>query len=410
MNILIINAGSSSVKFTCFQLPGDKVLARGLVERIGLSGTMMKCANHRGEESTHEVQVSNTVGAVGQIAAYLTDEKHGVIKATSEIDAIGHRLVHGGEWIKDTVLIDDEVKKTIEKCFELAPLHNPPNLDGVLACEEHFPGKPQVGVFDTAFHSSIPEHAFLYGLPYQLYKEDKIRRYGFHGTSHKYVSFKAAEFLGRPVTELKLITCHLGNGCSITAVDKGRSLDTSMGLTPLEGLIMGTRCGDLDPAIVFYLMEHKKLDRNEIDNLLNKRSGLLGLAGINSSDLRDVLKARDEGNAQAAAAIKAFCYRIKKYIGAYTASLGSLDALIFTGGIGENSPDVREMVCENMASLGLGLDVAKNKVRSNGCREIHDSRSGVKILVVPTNEELEIAMQTYSVWKAQCQPSCCCSA
>lgn len=402
MNILVINAGSSSVKFTCFRLPGNQVLARGIVERIGLPDTKMKCQNYRGEELVQAAEVTNTRSAVGRIAAYLTDEKHGVLLSSSEIGAIGHRVVHGGEWITASVLLDDQVKATIQRCFELAPLHNPPNLDGILACEQHFPGKPQVGVFDTAFHATIPEHAFLYGLPYELYRDDKIRRYGFHGISHKYVTHKAAEFVGRPARDLNVITCHLGNGCSITAVQGGRSLDTSMGLTPLEGLIMGTRCGDLDPAIVFYLMEHKKLNRDQIDNLLNKKSGLLGLAGISSSDLRDILKAKDEGHLQAAAALNAFCYRVKKYIGAYTASLGSLDVLVFTAGIGENSPEIRQMACENLTGLGIVLDAEKNQKRVEGCREIQSESSRIKVLVVPTNEELEIATQTLSVWTARC--------
>jgi len=291
-------------------------------------------------------------------------------------------------------VVDDRVKQIVKECFELAPLHNPPNLEGIEACEDIFPGVPQVAVFDTSFHTTLPEYAYLYGLPYALYKEDKIRRYGFHGTSHQYVCRTAADFLNRPLEELKIISCHLGNGCSITAVDGGRSIDTSMGFTPLEGVMMGTRCGDLDPAIVFYLMEYKKLDPRQINDLLNKQSGLLGLAGIGSSDLRDILKAEESGNQQAVTALNVFAYRIKKYIGAYAFAMGGIDAVLFTAGIGENSPGIREMVCRGLEGLGIVMDTEKNVAGNLAEREIQHNDSRVKILVIPTNEEKQIALQT----------------
>ena len=292
------------------------------------------------------------------------------------------------------MVIDSGVKRVIKDCFDLAPLHNPPNLHGIEACEAIFPGVPQVAVFDTAFHATIPEHAYLYGLPYRLYREDKIRRYGFHGTSHQYVCRTAADHLDRPIEKLKIISCHLGNGCSITAVDGGRSIDTSMGFTPLEGLVMGTRCGDIDPAIVFYLMAHKQLDSRRVSDLLNKESGLLGLAETGSNDLRDILEAREIGNRQADTAVGVFAYRIRKYIGAYAFALGGIDAIAFTAGIGENAPPIREMVCRGLDPLGIVLDPDKNTAAQRGPREIQDDKSRVKILVVPTNEEKEIAIQT----------------
>ncbi|MCK4839077.1 MAG: acetate/propionate family kinase, partial [Desulfobulbaceae bacterium] len=293
MYVLVINAGSSSVKFTLFKKDDLKMVIDGIVERIGLKGTKIHTKNAEGKRTSKETQVADTRKAVGLIADLLTDKNDSDIQPGVDIAGIGHRVVHGGEMINTSVVVDDRVKQIVKECFELAPLHNPPNLEGIEACEDIFPGVPQVAVFDTSFHTTLPEYAYLYGLPYALYKEDKIRRYGFHGTSHQYVCRTAADFLNRPLEELKIISCHLGNGCSITAVDGGRSIDTSMGFTPLEGVMMGTRCGDLDPAIVFYLMEYKKLDPRQINDLLNKQSGLLGLAGIGSSDLRDILKAEE---------------------------------------------------------------------------------------------------------------------
>jgi acetate kinase len=404
MYILVINTGSSSVKFTLFDMTAPAALAGGIVERIGLPGTEFHYRNGRGHSRREEVVVGDTTQAVGIITAHLTHRDYGVIQSLREIAAVGHRVVHGGEEVNQPVVVDGEVKRIIEACFELAPLHNPFNLKGIEACEASLPGVPQVAVFDTAFHATIPEHAYLYGLPYRMVKEHRIRRYGFHGTSHKYVSKEAAGFLGVPPAELKMITCHLGNGCSITAVDGGRSVDTSMGFTPLEGVIMGTRCGDIDPAIIFYLMEHKHMGPEEVNDLLNKKSGLLGLADVGSSDLRDIMAARAKGNRQADAAVRTFCYRIKKYIGAYAAAMGGLEVIVFTAGIGENSPPVRELVCEGLGDrrrgLGIAIDPGKNATANGKLGAIHSDESRVKVLVVPTNEEKEIANQTVEVLRA----------
>ena len=394
MYILIINAGSSSVKFTLFKKDDLQMMIDGVVERIGLKGTKIHTKNAEGKRISKETHVADTRQAVGLIADLLTDKNDNDIQPGVDIAGIGHRVVHGGEMISRSVVVDDRVKQIIRECFELAPLHNPPNLEGIEACEDIFPGVPQVAVFDTAFHTTLPEYAYLYGLPYALYKEDKIRRYGFHGTSHQYVCRTAADFLNKPLEELKIISCHLGNGCSVTAVDGGRSIDTSMGFTPLEGLMMGTRCGDLDPAIVFYLMEHKQLDPRQINDLLNKQSGLLGLAGIGSSDLRDIFEASESGNQQTNTAIGVFTYRIKKYIGAYAFALGGIDAVVFTAGIGENSPGIREMVCRGLEGLGIVMDTEKNVAGNLAEREIQHNDSRVKILVIPTNEEKQIALQT----------------
>jgi acetate kinase len=376
---------------------GEAELASGMVERIGLAGTRLNYKNFKEGKLGKEVVVADTVEAVGIITGVLTDDQYGVVDSKKDISAVGHRVVHGGEKITDSVIIDGGVKKIIQECSSLAPLHNPHNLKGIEASEKYFPGALQVAVFDTAFHSTIPEHAFLYGLPYRLYHEDRIRRYGFHGISHKNVSGEAARFLNMPLDALKLITCHLGNGCSITAVEAGKSIDTSMGFTPLEGLMMGSRCGDLDPAIVLYLMKHKKIGYEEINELLNKQSGLLGVAGIGSSDLRDILSAKASGNHQAGIAIKTFTYRIKKYIGAYIAAMGGVDAIVFTAGIGENSPLIRESICTGLQrtnGLKIILDPEKNKAGNNKLGEIQSCLSRVKILVVPTNEAREIAQQT----------------
>ncbi|UQZ90589.1 acetate kinase [Deltaproteobacteria bacterium Smac51] len=398
MIILVINAGSSSVKFTCFDMSGEKkVLAGGLIERIGIEGTSMKYTNNKGDVIKAEVAVKDAQEAVKLISENLIDPKHGVLKSLDEVKAIGHRVVHGGEKITDPVLIDDSVKATIRDCFSIAPLHNPPNLTGIEACEAVFPGVPNVGVFDTAFHSTMPPHAFLYGIPYDLYEEHKIRRYGFHGTSHAYVSRQAAALLGSKPEDVKVIVCHLGNGGSISAVDGGKCQDTSMGLTPLEGLIMGTRCGDMDPAIVWNVMNIKKLDTAGIDSFFNKKCGMLGLAGINSSDLRDIEEAHLAGNKQCTQALETYAYRIKKYIGAYMAALGGLDILAFTAGVGENSNTMREMVLKGMAGLGFKLDKDKNDVRSPEARFINASDSRIKIAVIPTDEEQEIAGQTLAI-------------
>ncbi|MCX5839745.1 MAG: acetate kinase [Deltaproteobacteria bacterium] len=397
MNILVINAGSSSVKFTCMNSEDFTVLASGLVERIGLTGTLFHYKRHGSEKITKEVTVEKTRQAVTLITSYLCDAKVGVMKSLDEIVAIGHRVVHGGEKITAPALIDSQVKSVIEACIEIAPLHNPPNLEGIKACEEVFPDIPQVGVFDTAFHATMPPRAYLYALPLKLYRNDRVRRYGFHGTSHKYVAREAARYLNQGMNGLKLITCHLGNGSSITAVKDGRCIDTSMGFTPLEGLMMGTRCGDLDPAIIIYLMDRKKMTVAEVNEVLNKKSGMLGLADIGSSDLRDVQQKIMEGHAQAKAAFEVFCYRIRKYIGAYTAAMNGVDVIVFTAGIGENSEMVRAAVCCDMEGLGIVLDTQKNASLNHSKGEISKPESKVKILIIPTNEELQIAREAMEV-------------
>ena len=395
--VLVINSGSSSVKFTLFGIKDEKVLAKGIVERICLEGTQIAYTSCHGKKLTRAVTVSNARDAVSMIVECLVHEEYGVIESSSAVAAIGHRVVHGGEKIHTSVIIDQNVKNIIEECSILAPLHNPPNLEGIEACEKIFSDVPQVAVFDTAFHTTLPEHAYLYGLPYRLYTEDKVRRYGFHGTSHRYVSCEAAKFVGRPLKDLKLITCHMGNGTSITAVDGGMSVDTSMGFTPLEGTVMGTRCGTIDAAIVTYLMENKKFNPEQVNTLLNKQSGFLGMAEVGSSDVRDVLSAMEKGNPRATAAIKVFVYQIRKYLGAYTAAMNGLDAVVFTGGIGEKSSLIRKMVCNDnkgLDILGIHLDPGKNDSVGKAACEIQASDSRVSILVIPTDEEKEIARQT----------------
>jgi acetate kinase len=397
MAILVINAGSSSVKFTLFNADGKTVQASGIVERIGFDGTRLKYRSREGRNLDHPVPVADADQAVDTILAALTHQDHGVIDSIQEIAAVGHRVVHGGEHLTHPTFIDDSVKSIISECCRLAPLHNPPNLAGIEAGERHIPNAVQVAVFDTAFHATLPRHAFLYGIPLRFYTENHIRRYGFHGISHKYVSEEAARFLDLPVDGLRMITCHLGNGCSMTAVKGGRSIDTSMGFTPLEGLVMGTRCGDIDPAAVLHLMEHHRLSPAAVNGLLNKESGILALAGIGSNDLRDVIAAAEGGHPEAAVALDIFCYRIRKYIGAFAAAMGGLEVLVFTAGIGENSPEVRRRVCaglEDSGGFGIVLDPSKNAAVSSQPRAIQAASSRVRILVVPTNEELEIARET----------------
>lgn len=399
-SVLVINSGSSSVKFTLFAIADEAVLASGVVERIGLGGTRIAYRAGHGMTLDQPVAVADAREAVTCIVGCLTDGTLGVLESRREVAAVGHRVVHGGEKINASMVVDARLKMVIQEVARLAPLHNPPNLAGIEACAESFPDSPQVAVFDTAFHATLPQKAYLYGLPYDLYAEAKIRRYGFHGTSHRYVSQEAAGFLGRPLKDLKMITCHLGNGSSITAVDGGRSVDTSMGLTPLEGTIMGTRCGSIDPAIVTYLMQHENLGADQINELLNKKSGFLGLAGIDSSDVRDVLAAMEKGHARAAAAVQVFVYQIRKYLGAYTAVMNGLDAVVFTGGVGENAAVIREMVCNGdggMEKLGICLDPQKNGLTNKAAREIQADGSPVAILVIPTDEEKEIARQTVSL-------------
>lgn len=400
MKILVINAGSSSVKFTLFEMPDESARARGIVERIGLEETQLKWQRGEGAEVRQPIRVKDTRDAIRVIIELIVDPAGGILSDSGQIHAVGHRVLHGGDKIADTVLVDGRIKEIIREFTIWGPLHNPPNLMGIEACEQMLPGTPQVAVFDTAFHTTMPEHAFRYALPLEYYTKYKIRRYGFHGISHGYVAAQAAKLIDKPLDQQRIIICHLGNGCSMSAVQGGRCRDTSMGLTPLEGLVMGTRCGDIDPAVVYYLMERYQLSFAQIQDLLNRKSGLLGLAGVGSGDLRDIIAAQKAGNRHADLALKIFVYRIKKYIGAYMAALGGLDALVFTGGIGENVPQVRASVCEGLgggSGMGIDLDTIRNARRSDGIREIQLPQSRVRILVIPTNEELAIGRQTFEL-------------
>lgn len=398
MKILVINAGSSSLKFTFFDMTNETMLAKGMVERIGLASPRLIYKRSDGVGTESSPKIGSYVDAVRVVCEKLTDVELGVIKQIREVDAIGHRVVHGGEQATEPAVVDDHVRGIIRDCFSLAPLHNPPNLAGIEACEELFPGMPNVAVFDTAFHQTMPPEAYLYAVPYELYTKYGIRRYGFHGTSHDFVARATAKFLDTPFKQLRLITCHLGNGCSITAINKGAVIDTSMGMTPLEGLVMGTRCGDIDPAIVLRLFE-LGLEASDIDKILNKNSGLLGVSGIGSSDMRDIIAAaEDDGNQQAIRAVRMFTRRIVKYVGAYFALLGGADALVFTGGIGEGSAYIRERIIARFEAMGMTLDAEANAaVRSGVPAIISQAKSTWKAVVMPTNEELMIARETLSV-------------
>jgi len=404
MAILTINAGSSSVKFTLFPSDADTPRASGIVERIGLEGTRLKARRAGGEAVETPVPGADVDRAVEVILEALGHPQHGVIAGVGEIEAVGHRVVHGGERLTRPVVLDGAAKAYLESIVPLAPLHNPHHLRGIAACERHIPHAVQVAVFDTAFHASLPRHAFLYGIPLRFHAEDGVRRYGFHGISHKYVAGEAARFLGRPAEGLRLVTCHLGNGCSVTAVRGGRSLDTSMGFTPLEGLLMGTRSGDIDPAAVLYLMERHGFSPAAMNDLLNRRSGLLALAGVGSNDVRDILAAARNGSNQAELAVEMFCYRIRKTIGAYAAALGGLDAVVFTAGIGENAPEIRRRALADLGFLGILLDEALNESPAEGPRAVHAASSRVAVLVIPTNEELEIARETRQALAEQRRP------
>ena len=399
MKILVINTGSSSIKYQLFDMDHHKVLASGSVEKIGedkssLTHKMFLEDEENLRKEKQCVIVDHHEG-FNRIVDLLMDEKHGIIKDKSEISAVGHRVVHGGETFQTPTIINDKVISAIKENIPLAPLHNPPNLMGIEVARSIFPDSPQVAVFDTAFHQTIPQKAFLYALPYHLYEKDKVRRYGFHGTSHAYVAERCANHLGRPLNELNLITIHLGNGASMAALKKGQCVDTTMGMTPLEGLVMGTRSGDVDPALPFFLADHLKMSLKEIDKLLNKDSGLKGLSGTN--DMREVMKKRDSGDEKAKIALEVYTYRIKKYIGAYFAVLGNLDCIVFTGGIGEHSAEIRDLSCRGLERLGIQIDPTKNNENKEGIREIHVAGSEVQILVVPTNEELKIAQETKMV-------------
>lgn len=399
MKILVLNCGSSSVKYKLIALSGNEqnILAEGGVEKIGLPDSFLKF-KYNGEKVTINASMPNHNVAIRIILDNLTSEKFGCIKNFDEIEAVGHRLVHGGEKFNSSVLINDEVIAKVKECYDLAPLHNPVNIAGVDAISEILPDVPQVGVFDTAFHQTMPSYAYMYGLPYEMYEKYGVRRYGFHGTSHRYVSRRACEFLGLEYEKQRIITCHIGNGGSITAIKDGKSVDTSMGMTPVEGLIMGTRCGDVDPGALLYIQQKEQLDHEGMQALINKKSGVAGLTGV-SSDMRDIEKAVEEGNERAIMALNMYEYRITKYIGAYTAALGGVDVIVFTGGVGENQTGTRERICKQLAFLGIEFDVEKNKTRGEEI-ELSTPNSKVRVVVIPTDEEYMIARDTEAIVKA----------
>lgn len=392
MNILVINCGSSSLKYQLINSDSEEVLAKGLCERIGAAGSVLTHKTKDGRKEVIEEPMPNHTIAVKLVISALTDGEYGCIKSLDEIGAVGHRIVHGGENFSESVIITEETIKAIEECSDLAPLHNPANLIGVNSCREIMGDIPMVAVFDTAFHQTIPEKAYMYGIPYEYYEKYKIRRYGFHGTSHQFVSHHAAEMLGKDIKDLKIIVCHLGNGASVTAVQGGKSVDTSMGLTPLEGLLMGTRSGDIDPAVVEFICKKENLTVEETLNILNKKSGMLGLTGI-SSDARDVEAAVKEGNERAILTVQSYAYRVAKYIGAYTAAMNGVDAICFTAGLGENHGLLRKRVVSYLGYLGAELDEVKNNMAGEDAVVSTDT-SKVALLVVPTNEELAIARET----------------
>ncbi|MFC1866830.1 acetate/propionate family kinase [Thermodesulfobacteriota bacterium] len=399
MKILVINTGSSSIKYQLFDMDKQTVLAHGLVERIGETKGSLTHEVASGPKKVWEGVLKDHHYGFKRMVDLLLDEEHGIICDKSEISAVGHRVVHGGETFQSPTIIDAKVMEAIRENIPLAPLHNPPNLTGIEVALAIFPDATQVAVFDTAFHQTIPPRAYIYALPYELYRKEKVRRYGFHGTSHSFVAGRCADYLERPLPDLDLITIHLGNGASIAALKNGQCVDTTMGMTPLEGLVMGTRSGDIDPALPFFLADHLKMTLSEIDDLLNNESGLKGICGTN--DMREVLKKEEAGDERSRIAIEVYTYRIKKYIGAYFAALGRLDAIVFTGGIGENASKVRELCCKGLNSLRIAIDPNKNISNAKGIRKISPSGSGVKVLVIPTNEELKIALETKRVVENQ---------
>ena len=392
MKVLVVNTGSSSIKYRVFNMDDESVLAKGLLDRVGIPGAVLVHEPQGQEKVTIKKDRLDHTAGMKLVLDVLTDPLYGCVRSLDEIDAVGHRVVHGGERFADSVVIDEEVKKVVRECFDIAPLHNPPNLMGIEACQLLMPGVPHVGVFDTAFHQTMTPENYIYALPYDDYEQYKIRRYGFHGTSHYFVAHQAAEMLGKPYEECRIITIHLGNGSSIAAIKDGRVVDTSMGFTPLEGLVMGTRCGDLDPAIVYYLMDKRGLDSTQINNYLNKKAGVLGISGV-SSDMRDIIAAAGEGHRRAQLALKIFCNRVKAYIGNYLAKLNGCDCLVFTAGIGENGCAIRESICADMDWLGIKMDVEKNQVRGQKI-DFAAPDSRVRLLVIPTDEELVIARDT----------------
>ena len=398
MKILVLNCGSSSLKYQLIDMSNEEVLCVGLVERIGIEGSVLKQEKDGVEgKLIVEQPMKNHQDAIKLVLDAVVDPQYGGVKDIKEVEAVGHRVVHGGEKFAGSVLITDEVKAALEECIELTPLHNPANIMGIEACEAILPGVPMVGVFDTAFHQTMPKSSYLYGLPHELYTKYGVRRYGFHGTSHRYVSQRAAAMLGKNIEDCKIITCHLGNGASVAAIDGGKSVDTSMGFTPLEGLIMGTRCGDIDAAILPFLMEKEGLDAKGLSDLMNKKSGVYGMTGI-SSDFRDIEDAAAQNNELAQVALESYAKKVKKYIGSYAAEMNGVDAVVFTAGVGENGIDMRADIMANMDFLGMKLDEEANKVRGKE-RVISTEDSKVKILLIPTNEELMIARDTLELVK-----------
>ncbi len=398
MKVLVINAGSSSLKYQLIDMETITVLAKGLCERIGIDGSNLQHKNLvKGISEKVESKMENHADAIRMVIDALTDAEYGVIKGMDEIGAVGHRVVHGSEYFADSCVIDGKVMEALKMCIPVAPLHNPPNITGIEACEKIMPGVKQVAVFDTAFHQTMPKKAYMYALPYEYYEKYKIRKFGFHGTSHRFVSAEAAKMLGKPIEDLKIITCHLGNGSSVAAVDHGKCVDTSMGFTPLDGVVMGTRTGSMDPAVVTFLMENAGMTAKEVDNLMNKKSGVFGISGI-SSDFRDLSAAAESGNDRAQLALDMFTYSVTKLIGAYAAAMGGVDAVVFTAGIGENDGAIRAKVVENLGFMEIKVDPEKNRVRGEAVDVTADG-AAVKTLVIPTNEELMIALDTQRLTK-----------
>ena len=392
MKVLVINCGSSSLKYQLINMENEEAIAQGLVERIGIEGSILTQKVPGRDKYIIQEPMPTHKEAIQHVIDALTDKEHGVITSMSEINAVGHRVVHGGEKYASSVVITDDVMAKLEECIKLAPLHNPANIIGINACKELMPTTPMVGVFDTAFHQTMGEEAYIYPLPYELYEKHGIRKYGFHGTSHKFVSAQAAEMMGKNIEDIKIITCHLGNGASLAAVKGGKVVDTSMGFTPLEGIAMGTRCGNIDPAIAMFLMREENMTADEVDNLFNKQSGVLGISGV-SSDFRDIENAAKEGNKRAELALDVYNFRVRETIGAYAAAMGGVDAVVFTAGLGENSPTTREAICQGLEFMGIKVDTEKNKVRRKSV-EVSTSDATVKVFVIPTNEELMIARDT----------------
>ena len=395
MKVLVINCGSSSLKYQVLNMEGEILMAKGLVERIGMDGSVITHEKEGEDKWVNEVPMETHKEAIKQVLDAIVDPDHGVLKDMSELGAVGHRVVHAGEKFASSVMITPEVMAALEECTDLAPLQNPPNILGIEACQELMPDTPMVGVFDTAFHQTMPPESFIYAIPYEYYTKHGIRRYGFHGTSHKYVAQRAAELLNNNLDEMKIITCHLGNGASVSAIKYGKCIDTSMGFTPLEGLVMGTRSGDIDPAIVTYIRQKENLEQGQANEILNKQSGVLGISGV-SSDFRDIEAEAEKGNERAQLALKVFAHKVRFYIGAYIAEMNGVDAIVFTAGVGENDYGMRDIICNNLGNLGIKLDVVKNRVRGQEMIISRDD-SPVSIILIPTNEELVIARDTRDI-------------